>query len=104
MDILEKEGPSVPEAVFSACRALGIDEKEAQVQVISAPGARRVKVRVGRPAPLAASSPWLGAGLARPWLPFWTGNGCRRLNMPRRIAKTAAVCLTNGGPPHSRQS
>jgi spoIIIJ-associated protein len=35
--------------VFSACRALGIDEKDAQVQVISAPGARRVKVRVGRP-------------------------------------------------------
>mgnify|MGYP000394652762 CR=1 FL=1 len=40
--------------VVSACqvqpspRALGIDEKDAQVQVLSAPGARRVKVRVGK--------------------------------------------------------
>jgi spoIIIJ-associated protein len=49
MDIIEKEGLSVPEAVFSACMSLGIDEKDAQVQVISAPGARRVKVRVGKP-------------------------------------------------------
>jgi spoIIIJ-associated protein len=29
--------------------SLGISEKEAQVQVLSLPGARRVKVRVGRP-------------------------------------------------------
>jgi predicted RNA-binding protein Jag len=49
MDYIEKEGLSVPEAVFSACMSLGIDEKEAQVQVLSAPGARRVKVRVGKP-------------------------------------------------------
>lgn len=49
MDFVEKEGLSVPEAVFAAARALGIDEKDAQVQVISAPGARRVKVRVGIP-------------------------------------------------------
>lgn len=49
MDIIEKEGLSVPEAVFSACLTLGIDEKDAQVQVLSSPGARRAKVRVGRP-------------------------------------------------------
>ena len=48
-DYVEKEGLSVPEAVFAAARALGIDEKDAQVQVLSAPGARRVKVRVGVP-------------------------------------------------------
>jgi spoIIIJ-associated protein len=46
MEFIEKEGLSVPEAVFAAARALGIDEKDAQVQVLSAPGARRVKVRV----------------------------------------------------------
>ena len=49
MDWIEKEAPSVPEAVFAAARALGIEEKDAQVQVLSAPGARRAKVRVGRP-------------------------------------------------------
>jgi predicted RNA-binding protein Jag len=49
MDFIEKEGLSVPEAVFAAARALGIDEKYAQVQVLSRPGARRVKVRVGVP-------------------------------------------------------
>jgi len=49
VDFVEKEGLSVPEAVFAAARALGIDEKDAQVQVLSAPGARRVKVRVGLP-------------------------------------------------------
>jgi spoIIIJ-associated protein len=48
MDFIEKEGLSLPEAVFSACKTLGIEEKEAQVQVLSAPGSRRVKVRVGR--------------------------------------------------------
>jgi len=48
-DYIEKEALSVPEAVFSAARALGIDEKDAQVQVLSASGARRVKVRVGKP-------------------------------------------------------
>ncbi len=72
MDFIEKEALSVPEAVFSGALALGIDEKEAQVQVLSAPGSRRVKVRVGRPgvtmppasveaasasAPVAASAP-----------------------------------------------
>jgi spoIIIJ-associated protein len=49
MDMIEKEGLSVPEAVFSACLSLGIDEKEAQVQVLSAPGSRRVKVLVAKP-------------------------------------------------------
>ena len=49
MDFIEKEALSVPEAVFAAARALGIEESDAQVQVLSAPGARRVKVRVGRP-------------------------------------------------------
>lgn len=49
MDFIEKEGLSVPEAVFAAALALGIEEKDAQVQVLSAPGARRVKVRVGIP-------------------------------------------------------
>jgi spoIIIJ-associated protein len=49
MDYIEKEALSIPEAVFSAAMALGIEEKDAQVQVLSAPGSRRVKVRVGRP-------------------------------------------------------
>ena len=49
MDYIDKEALSVPEAVFAAARVLGIDEKDAQVQVLSAPGSRRVKVRVGRP-------------------------------------------------------
>jgi spoIIIJ-associated protein len=49
MDYIEKEALSVPEAVFAAARALGIDEKDAQVRVLSAPGARRVKVLVGKP-------------------------------------------------------
>jgi spoIIIJ-associated protein len=49
MDYIEKEALSISEAVFAAALALGIDEKEAQVQVLSAPGVRRVKVRVGRP-------------------------------------------------------
>ncbi len=49
MDFIEKEALSIPEAVFAAARALGIEESEAQVQVLSGPGARRVKVRVGRP-------------------------------------------------------
>jgi spoIIIJ-associated protein len=49
MDYVEKEALTVPEAVFAAARMLGIDEREAQVQVLSAPGARRVRVRVGRP-------------------------------------------------------
>jgi predicted RNA-binding protein Jag len=58
MDYIEKEGLSVPEAVFAAARALGIEEKDAQVQVLSAPGARRVKVRVGIP---GVQLPELGA-------------------------------------------
>lgn len=49
MEYVEKEALSVPEAVFAAARMLGIDEKDAQVQVLSAPGSRRVKVRVGKP-------------------------------------------------------
>lgn len=49
MDYIEKEALSVPEAVFAAARALGIEEADAQVRVISAPGARRVKVLVGKP-------------------------------------------------------
>ena len=49
MDFVEKEALSVPEAVFAAARVLGIEEKDAQVQVLSAGGARRVKVRVGKP-------------------------------------------------------
>ena len=60
MDYIEKEALSIPEAVFAAALALGIDEKEAQVQVLSAPGVRRVKVRVGRPGavlPPADSTP-----------------------------------------------
>jgi spoIIIJ-associated protein len=59
MDFIEKEGLSVPEAVFSACMSLGINEKDAQVQVLSAPGSRRVKVWVGKPGvsmPLGAAS------------------------------------------------
>jgi len=49
MDYIEKEALSVAEAVFAAARALGIEESEAQVKVLSAPGARRVKVLVGKP-------------------------------------------------------
>ena len=49
MDYIDKEALSVPEAVFAAARVLGIEEKDAQVVVLSAPGARRVKVRVGKP-------------------------------------------------------
>jgi len=49
MDYIEKEALSVPEAVFAAARALGIEEADAQVKVLSAPGARRVRVLVGKP-------------------------------------------------------
>jgi spoIIIJ-associated protein len=56
MDYIEKEALSVPEAVFAAARALGIDEKDAQVQVLSAAGARRVKVRVGIPGAVMPSA------------------------------------------------
>lgn len=49
MDYIEKEALSVPEAVFAAARVLGIEEKDAQIQVLSAAGSRRVKVRVGKP-------------------------------------------------------
>ncbi len=71
-DFVEKEGPSVEEAVFSAARVLGIDPKDAQVQVLSAPGALRVRVRVARPgvplppagSPSAAARP--ETGMARP--------------------------------------
>ena len=65
MDFIEKEALSVPEAVFAAARALGIEEADAQVQVLSAPGARRVKVRVGRPgATMPEAGPSAGAGQA----------------------------------------
>jgi spoIIIJ-associated protein len=70
MDYIEKEALSVPEAVFAAARVLGIDEKDAQVQVLSAGGARRVKVRVGRPGvempPLDAPQAQPERGEARP--------------------------------------
>jgi predicted RNA-binding protein Jag len=75
MDYIEKEGLSVPEAVFAAARALGIDEKDAQVQVLSGPGARRVKVRVGMPgavlpavgeAPLSGGATGVGHTEAQP--------------------------------------
>ena len=75
MDFIEKEGLSVPEAVFSACMSLGIDEKDAQVQVLSAPGARRVKVRVSRP------------GVALP--------------APEGVAPQAAASSTSVSPAHS---
>jgi spoIIIJ-associated protein len=61
MDFIEKEGLSVPEAVFAAARALGIEEKDAQVQVLSAPGARRVRVRVGLPGAQLPPANALGA-------------------------------------------
>ncbi len=68
MDYVEKEALSIPEAVFSAARALGIDEKDAQVQVLSAPGARRVKVRVGMPGAVmpAADAPSASASHEAP--------------------------------------
>ena len=67
MDYVEKEALSVPEAVFAAARVLGIDEKDAQVRIISAPGARRVKVLVGKPGvtlPEGGSAPTAGASSA----------------------------------------
>ena len=48
-DIIEKEAPSVDEAVFAACMSLGIDEKDAQIQVLAKGGSGRAKVRVGKP-------------------------------------------------------
>ena len=48
-DYIEKEAPSVSEAVFAGAIALGISEKEAQVQVLARSKGGRVKVRVGRP-------------------------------------------------------
>ncbi len=78
MECIEKEGLSVAEAVFAAVRTLGIEEKDAQVQVLSAPGARRVRVRVAVPgyvfpeatAPReAAPSADSGAGRERSFAP-----------------------------------
>ncbi|HTB35251.1 MAG TPA: R3H domain-containing nucleic acid-binding protein [bacterium] len=68
MDYIDKEALSVPEAVFAAARVLGIDEKDAQVQVLSAAGARRVKVRVGKPGVQMppADAPQAGSAEARP--------------------------------------
>src|SRR3954469_24735069 len=49
VDFLEKEGPSQEEAVMAGAMALGISEKEAQVQLLSQGRSGRVRVRVGRP-------------------------------------------------------
>jgi spoIIIJ-associated protein len=77
MDYIEKEALSVPEAVFAAARALGIDEKDAQVQVLSAAGARRVKVRVGIPGAVmpAADAPSPSAGSGQVPGPREEGSG-----------------------------
>jgi spoIIIJ-associated protein len=45
---VEKEGPSVDEALFSALHALGLSEDEAQVQVLAVGKSGRAKVRVAR--------------------------------------------------------
>ncbi len=47
-DYLEKEGPSVEEAVDSALMALGLGRDEAQVQVLGVAKSGRAKVRVAR--------------------------------------------------------
>jgi spoIIIJ-associated protein len=47
-DYVEKEGPSVDEALFSALHALGLSEDEAQVQVLAVGKSGRAKVRVAR--------------------------------------------------------
>lgn len=48
-DYVEKEAPSVEEAVFAGAMSLGIEEKDAQVQVLAKSKGGRVKVRVGKP-------------------------------------------------------
>jgi spoIIIJ-associated protein len=47
-DYIEKDGPSVEEAVFSACLALGVQEEEAQIQVLAVAKSGRARVRVGK--------------------------------------------------------
>ena len=47
-DYVEKEGPSVDEALFSALHALGLSEDEAQVQVLAVGKSGRAKVRVAK--------------------------------------------------------
>jgi len=47
-DYIEKEGPSVEEAVFSALHALGLSEDESQVQVLAVGKSGRAKVRVAK--------------------------------------------------------
>jgi len=47
-DYIEKEGPSVDEAVFSALHSLGLSEDEAQVQVLAVGKTGRAKVRVAK--------------------------------------------------------
>jgi spoIIIJ-associated protein len=47
-DYVEKDGPSVEEAVISACLALGIPEEEAQIQVLAVAKSGRARVRVGK--------------------------------------------------------
>jgi spoIIIJ-associated protein len=76
-DIVEKEGPSVSEAVFAASMQLGIAESEAQVQVLATSAGGRVKVRVGRP------------GVAMPDAP----------TAPEQIAAVAAAAKTAHSKP-----
>lgn len=47
-DYIEKEGPSVEEATFSALMALGLSEDQAQVQVLAVGKTGRAKVRVAK--------------------------------------------------------
>lgn len=102
MDYIEKEALSVPEAVFAAARALGIDESEAQVKVLSAPGARRVKVLVGKPgvtlpegsaAPAAAEAPSASRESQAPREPrrdYSAGRGDQSAPAVQRTAPTTA--------------
>jgi spoIIIJ-associated protein len=83
MDYVEKEALSIPEAVFSAARALGIDEKDAQVQVLSAPGARRVKVRVGIPGAVMPAADAPSAGVSHE-APAGSGHAEAREERPER--------------------
>lgn len=56
-DFVEKEAPSVEEALFAGAMSLGISESEAQVQVLASTGAGRVKVRIGKPGVVMPQAP-----------------------------------------------
>jgi spoIIIJ-associated protein len=98
MDYIEKEALSVPEAVFAAALALGIEEKDAQVQVLSAPGSRRVKVRVGKP---GAAMPEAGSPEAAPSAPESAPSS---LSAPQRSYERPPQASYSGGGSGSQRT